>query len=327
MAISTHFYVFLIATTVHLATLIPSSTAIFVPVQFAQWPFAKNFEHLKVKPRAFAIEIGANNQGTLLDDGELAQVGFFDTEGTGTVSPEVENANGVTAGFLLTFEPLLDKYADLLHSGRERQSIQGQTARPLGFHHERGMVLPFAVSSPASTPSAQPHQPQNAAAVDEQHIDGFTTFHVSNGDGCSSLSNFLPHAMFNNTPHRRWHEVYSGQNPGRECDGSRGEKRAVPFVSLKKVLGDWLGMDRRTQPQHFPAPSSRPFVEFAKVDAQGKDLLVVLSAGHLLHNLRHIRMESTCDQFRFYEKVDLDELGLSISTTTSMDARFIKSPY
>lgn len=52
--------------------------------------------------------------------------------------------NGV---FLISFEPMLDKYAELLARGNQRYH-HGATdqAVPLGHHHERGVVLPLAVT-------------------------------------------------------------------------------------------------------------------------------------------------------------------------------------
>jgi hypothetical protein len=50
-------------------------------------------------------------------------------------------------GFLLSFEPLLDKYAVLLARGTKRyHGSQHDMAVPLGHHHQRGVVLPLAVS-------------------------------------------------------------------------------------------------------------------------------------------------------------------------------------
>ena len=69
-------------------------------------------------------------------------------------------------GFLVSFEPLLDKYAILLARGTERYyRNKRDRAVPLGHHHQRGIILPMAVS-------------QNG---------GQLTFYVSKVAGCSSL--------------------------------------------------------------------------------------------------------------------------------------------
>lgn len=70
---------------------------------------------------------------------------------------------------LLSFEPLIDKYASLLLRGRARFSLRNDfDVWPLGQHHPRGFVLPLAV---APEPGPQ-------------------TISVTNTAGCSSLLNF-----------------------------------------------------------------------------------------------------------------------------------------
>ena len=55
-------------------------------------------------------------------------------------------------GFLVSFEPLLDKYAVLLARGTQRyHGTQHDMAVPLAHHHRHGVVLPLAVS-PAGGP-------------------------------------------------------------------------------------------------------------------------------------------------------------------------------
>ena len=50
-------------------------------------------------------------------------------------------------GFLVSFEPLLDKYAVLLARGTQRfHGTQHDMAVPLAHHHRSGVVLPLAVS-------------------------------------------------------------------------------------------------------------------------------------------------------------------------------------
>ena len=68
------------------------------------------------------------------------------------------------ASFLLSFEPLVDKYALLLAKGTKRfVGSKKDIAVPLGRHHKRGVVLPFAVSpaggdiNPNPNPSPNPN--------------------------------------------------------------------------------------------------------------------------------------------------------------------------
>lgn len=69
-------------------------------------------------------------------------------------------------GFLISFEPLLDKYAVLLARGTRRyHGTHHDMAVPLGHHHQRGVVLPLAVS---------PH-------------GGVLNFTVHRRAGCSSM--------------------------------------------------------------------------------------------------------------------------------------------
>ena len=90
--------------------------------------------------RHLVLEIGANTRNTL--DRELL--------------PYEPTA------FLITFEPLLDKYASLLS-----RNSRPDTLTPLGRHHPRALALPFAVSADAN-------------ALREFKISGAT-------DGCASL--------------------------------------------------------------------------------------------------------------------------------------------
>lgn len=91
------------------------------------------------------VEIGSNTQNTL-DQTMLPN------------NPET---------FVLTFEPLLDKYGTLL----SRNSAPDRASQ-LGFHHERGIALPLAVAS------GEPFATRD--------------FHVHAVDGCSSLLHGAP---------------------------------------------------------------------------------------------------------------------------------------
>lgn len=106
--------------------------------------------------------------------------------------------------FVITFEPILDKWATLLsrNSHADRRS-------DLGFHHTRGLALPFAVSDSAST-STEP-------ASAELKISGSI-------DGCASLLDAVSSYF------------------SRSCTNSSGvlDRRRVPTVSLRTVLTRWL---------------------------------------------------------------------------------------
>jgi hypothetical protein len=91
-------------------------------------------------PTKVVLEVGANSRNTL--DRELLPL-----------EPTV---------FLVSFEPLLDKYASLL-----ARNSRPDTLSPLGHLHKRGVVLPFAISADDN-------------AVRELKISGST-------DGCASL--------------------------------------------------------------------------------------------------------------------------------------------
>lgn len=123
------------------------------------------------------LEVGANTRNTL--DRELLPAD--------------------PTAFLISFEPLLDKYAALL-----ARNSRVDTLTPLGHHHPRGIVLPFAVASEAN-------------ALRELKISGTT-------DGCASLLS----------------PVSSYYSP--LCTNLSGirERRTVPTVSLHKVLSSWL---------------------------------------------------------------------------------------
>lgn len=106
--------------------------------------------------------------------------------------------------FLLSFEPLVDKYALLLAKGTKRfVGSKKDIAVPLGRHHQRGVVLPFAVS-PAG---------------------GDINFTVSAVSGCSSMAQIHPQSRYKNIL-RGW---------GLKCDEAF-EKRIVPSITLEQAL-------------------------------------------------------------------------------------------
>lgn len=129
---------------------------------------------LRVPPGAkIVLEIGANSRDTA-DRGLL---------------PLDERT------FLVTFEPLLDKWGTLLS-----RNSHADTMAPLGSHHPRGVVLPFAVS-----------EKRNAQV--ELKISGEI-------DGCASLL-----------------EAKRGYF-STSCTNASGtlDSRAVPTISLEAVL-------------------------------------------------------------------------------------------
>ncbi|CAK9022773.1 unnamed protein product [Durusdinium trenchii] len=158
----------------------------FAQVQVASLPFWKNFEHLEVAPKRFWIEVGANNYNNIQHYPD-----FGDQD------------------FVLSFEPLLDKYAELLTRSQPR--IPGQR-RKLGFQNDRGLVFPFAIG--CGSP--------------------FATFTVTDHDSCSSI---LP----------TMDGDYEGSKHERDDDfdfkarcATGLETRRVPCISLEHVLEVWL---------------------------------------------------------------------------------------
>ena len=106
---------------------LPHATALMAPLQIAHLtsrgtiPMPNTTTHV-------LIEIGCSDRHTL-DDVLTSRRGAF----------------------LLAFEPLLDKYAVLLARGTTRyHGTKADRAVPLAHHHERGIVLPLAVSATAS---------------------------------------------------------------------------------------------------------------------------------------------------------------------------------
>ena len=132
-------------------------------LKHGKWPIPAN---LKV-----VMEIGANNRNTL----------------------DQEYLPSHTDSFLLTFEPLLDKYAALV---ARLSSTQIDKHVPLGFHHQRGIIMPWAISG----------------------TRGSARFNLAPVDGCSSLL-----------------EPNSDQKWAPWCKGVP-EIRSVPTIPLEEVL-------------------------------------------------------------------------------------------
>ena len=221
---------------------------LFASIQVAHWPFALNWQHLPSQPRHFFLEIGANNHE--LERDELGQLldGEDDSEG----------------GFLLSFEPLLDKYSYLL-SFSSGGGAENNAAVNLGLQHRRGLALPYAVG----------HCGESKSDRSSKGI-GEAVFHVTALDGCSSLR--PPTADFK-LQNQEIASTGAGMSwPSWVVDrcAHLQEERSVPCVSLATVVGNWLG--------------ARPIARM-KVDAQGSDLDVIKSAGEFLHRLLFINLE------------------------------------
>ncbi|CAE7575529.1 unnamed protein product [Symbiodinium necroappetens] len=203
---------------------------LFARLQVAHLPFERNWQHLAMEPAHFFLEVGANNFELERKDLDLL---LSDRAG----------------GFLISFEPLLDKYGHLLSFRRDQYFVN------LGLQHPRALALPYAVDA---CPMGQ------------------AVFHVTPVDGCSSL--LVPAEQFQS---RNQESLESGRGTSwpkwveQECSVLK-ERRVVPCVSLRTVLGDWL--------------QGRP-VARVKVDAQGMDLQVVRSAGDFVTQLLFVKLE------------------------------------
>ena len=116
-------------------------TGIYAELQIASMPFKSNFASLKDgKPKRVWIEVGAHVWENL------------------QYAPQFDKSEN---DFLISFEPLLDKYAMLLSEYKADVTER----RPLGFQHQRGLVFPFAVGCEAR----------------------YASFSVTNYDMCSSV--------------------------------------------------------------------------------------------------------------------------------------------
>ena len=105
--------------------------------------------------------------------------------------------------FLVAFEPLVDKWS-LMLTRNARARVVGQ----LGWHHARGVILPFAVSDRS----------------------GVVPFYVSPRDGCSSLRK----------THRPERGGWRTNGFVRNSCAKTVQIRHVPAITLRTVLGEWL---------------------------------------------------------------------------------------
>jgi len=163
--------------------------------------------------------------------------------------------------FLVSCEPLIDKYSRAISRRAPRQQVFDQH-EPLGQHHSRGIILPIAIAPrPAS---ATRIDSGGAARLKVAPLSGGAqSLKVSGAAGCSSL-------MDVHQGRRRWRGNHSF---GSWCDRI-AEVRSVWSEPLEQVLR-WI---------------DRP-VDFVKIDAQGMDLEVVRSGGARLQSVRRISME------------------------------------
>lgn len=163
---------------------------IFANVQVGHLPLSKYWQDREDKPNKFILEVGANSRNILRDE-------YLPTAGDRT--------------FLITFEPLLDKYAWMLTGTKGKVAATPQ----LGLQHERGIVLPFAVGCEGNS----------------------ATFHVSTVDGCSSLLKHRGEEFANDPKKKQWQFWWHIQE---SCAKTIAE-RTVPCISLEHVIEQWLG--------------------------------------------------------------------------------------
>eukprot|EP00434_Breviolum_minutum_P015126 symbB.v1.2.013339.t1/scaffold917.1/size152311/3 len=173
--------------------MVPGISGIFAHLQVAHLPFEQNWQHLASEPQLFFLEVGTNNYD-------------LDRDLLGDLLQDWKD------WFLVSFEPLLDKYADLLSDKSSKFSA-------LGLQHPRALALPFAVDNCAG-PAA--------------------TFHVSPVDMCSSLLPFKERFTEENQKIRAEGKGHDYANwIAKECVVLQ-EKRTVPCVTLEQVLSEWL---------------------------------------------------------------------------------------
>lgn len=135
--------------------------------------------------------------------------------------------------FLVSFEPLLDKYAANL-AGRSKAVMR----TTLGHHHRRGVILPFAVGP----------------------TQGVFDLQVSDIDGCSSLLNFTAPSQGKKSgrpgcsvarerrrvPGITLRTVMGWLPAGSEVDFVKSDIQGVDLLALKSA-GDQLPRIRRVQ--------------------------------------------------------------------------------
>lgn len=145
------------------------------------------------------IEIGVNHPAASLWNASLQ------VEVPGV--PRGAKIKDLSHVLLISFEPLLDKWAALLRSGND------MTARSPGWAEEgRRIALPFAVGE----------------------TEGSATFHVAKLDGCSSMLPIDAGQLRGVWKNRKHYFMTT------KCSKQAGRPRTVPVVSLDTVIGTWL---------------------------------------------------------------------------------------
>lgn len=145
------------------------------------------------------IEIGVNNPSASLWNDSLP----MEIPGV----PRGAKIKDLSHVLLVSFEPLLDKWAALVRSGDDMKS------RSPGWSDEgRRIALPFAVGE----------------------SDGSATFNVARLDGCSSMLPIDAHQLRGVWKNRKHYFMTT------KCSKQVGRPRTVPVVSLDTVIGTWL---------------------------------------------------------------------------------------
>jgi len=157
-------------------------------LQVAYLPFHRNFEHLATKPTAFWLEIGTNSRDLVAEDMRLEAF--------------------VRGVFLLSFEPLLDKYAFVLN---QYGGGRAEVVHALGRQHEQAMVFPLAVG-----------------------CNGSAKLFVTKTDGCSSLYEPRGNDFAKDPASGAWKEWV-----GQACV-QIADTRRVPCISLEHIIDKWL---------------------------------------------------------------------------------------
>jgi len=210
----------------------------------------------------------------------LLEIGASDRN---TMDVEVLPRRGFEQAFLVTAEPLIDKYARGLTRSRRADKSEDR-AEPMGQQHERGFILPLAISpAPASGHEvvlSPGHSDRRAFNGHKQSGvgNGTTTtsgsgelkaFNVGANAGCASLATLATKTGKQAASFGGW------------CSKKGLSQRYVWTVPLSQML-TWIGKQR--------------VVDFVKIDAQGMDLEVVKSGGELLRShVRRIGLEVVSD--------------------------------
>ena len=138
-------------------------------IVFIALAFSKTNDELMVTTQVTSLSNGKIQVPSHID-GLVVEMGCSDRNTADEeILPLYSNA------YLVSFEPMLDKYAVLLARGTKRlHGAHKDRAVPLGKHHDRGTVLPFAISL----------------------TGGPLKMHISKVAGCSSLLRINPNTKW-----------------------------------------------------------------------------------------------------------------------------------